>query len=76
MKRKKVTKKAFNLLTGVIIGSAVGSILGLTLAPKKGKDSREYLRSKSKEILSGTKANIKTDLPLWKRVIVKWLTKK
>lgn len=37
------------IIMGAIIGTAVGSAVGLTLAPKKGKETREILVEKSKE---------------------------
>ncbi len=73
-KRKKLKK----LLTGVIVGGAIGSILGLTLAPKKGKDTREYLRDKSLEMFLEGKAQLKDDkkVGFLKRKLIKWLTPK
>lgn len=45
------------IVMGAIIGTAIGSVIGLAVAPKKGKDTRGFLRSKiekAKEaILSG-----------------------
>jgi gas vesicle protein len=55
-------KKSLKLLTGVIMGTAIGSILGFTLAPKKGKETREYLREKSMEMFLKGKKMI-TDQP-------------
>ena len=48
---KKVTKKLENLVTGVIIGGAIGSVLGLTLAPRKGSETRQIIKDKSQELL-------------------------
>lgn len=77
LKKPKVAKKTVKILTGVIIGSAVGSILGLTLAPKKGKESRQYIKDKSMEVfLSSQNALKNKKTPLWKKVIIKVLTKK
>jgi gas vesicle protein len=60
-KGKKVKRSIFKLLTGVIVGSAIGSILGITLAPKSGKESREYLRKKSMEMFSKETGEIQMD---------------
>jgi len=43
----KYLKKGFKFLTAFVMGGAIGSILGLTLAPKKGKETREYIRDQS-----------------------------
>lgn len=52
---KKITKKFDNLVTGVIIGGAIGSVLGLTLAPRKGSETRQIIKDKSKEIIDKSK---------------------
>lgn len=46
---KKIKKKANKFLLGVIIGSAVGSILGLTMAPKTGREMRGEIAKHSKK---------------------------
>lgn len=78
LKKKKVGKGVFRLLTGVIVGGAIGSILGLTLAPKKGKDTRKAIRNKSLEMFLKGKAQLKKDQEMGtiKRTIVKVLTPK
>ena len=38
------------LIMGAIVGGAIGSVVGMNLAPKKGKETREYLTQKGKEI--------------------------
>jgi len=79
MKKPRVAKKMFRILTGVIVGSAIGSILGLTLAPKKGAETRKYLKDKSMEIFLRSKEAMKNkenDMGFFKRLIVKLLTRK
>ena len=78
MEKPKIGKKIFKLLTGVVVGGAIGSILGLTLAPKKGKETRQYLRDKSLEMFLEGKAVIKNDKKMFflKRWIIKLLTPK
>jgi len=44
--KKGIGKKVDKLLLGVIVGGAVGSILGLTLAPKSGKETRKNIAEK------------------------------
>lgn len=38
------------LIMGAIVGGAIGSVVGMNLAPKKGKETREYLTQKSKDL--------------------------
>ncbi|MBT5016869.1 YtxH domain-containing protein [Candidatus Peregrinibacteria bacterium] len=48
-RKKKEQKKRSTIdkvVMGAIIGTAVGSVIGLTVAPKKGKDTRRFLRKK------------------------------
>jgi gas vesicle protein len=78
MKKPKVGKKVFKLLTGVVVGGAIGSILGLTLAPKKGKETREFIRDKSMKMFLQGKARFKQDKEVGavKRFLIKILTPK
>ena len=45
-KRSKLDK----LIMGAIVGGAVGSVIGMTIAPKSGKETREYLAQKGKQL--------------------------
>lgn len=78
IKKPKLGKKIFKILTGVVIGGAIGSILGLTLAPKKGKETRQILREKSLEMFLEGKAHLKDDkkVGFLKRFLIKVLTPK
>ncbi len=78
MKKPKVGRKLFRVLTGMVIGSAVGSILGLTLAPKKGADARKYLKDKSIDVFLRSKEAIrnKENMGFCKRMLIKFLTRK
>ncbi|MFH1012512.1 MAG: YtxH domain-containing protein [Candidatus Peregrinibacteria bacterium] len=77
-KGHKVAKSIFKVLTGIIVGGAVGSILGLTLAPKKGKDSREYLRDQSMKMFLKGKTYVKDEkkLGFFKRFVLQLLVRK
>lgn len=50
-KNNKIGRKLDRLIIGVILGGAIGSVLGLTLAPKKGKETREIIKQKGKELI-------------------------
>ena len=78
IRKPKVGKKIFKILTGVVVGGAIGSILGLTFAPKKGKETRQYLRDKSLEMFLEGKAHLKDDkkIGFFKRFLIKILTPK
>lgn len=39
------------LVMGIIIGGAIGSVVGLTFAPRKGKETREILKKRGQEVL-------------------------
>ena len=78
LKQKKVGKGVFKVLTGVIVGGAIGSILGLTLAPKKGKDTRKAIREKSLEMFLNGKTELRKDHEMGtvKKTVIKILTPK
>lgn len=48
-KLKKIRKKVDKVLLGFIVGGAVGLILGMTFAPKSGKETRKIIGEKSRE---------------------------
>ena len=78
MKKPRVGKKIFRLLTGMVVGSAIGSILGLTFAPKKGKETRRFIKDKSMKVFLKSKDALKGDnnMGFFKRLLVKLLTRK
>jgi hypothetical protein len=47
-KKTKVDK----LVMGAIIGVAVGSVVGMTIAPQKGSDTRKMIADKGKEAIN------------------------
>ncbi len=47
--KKGLRKKIDRLLLGVVVGGAVGSILGVALAPKSGKETRKIVTDRSRE---------------------------
>jgi len=47
---KKAGKKFDKILMGVVIGGAIGSVLGMALSPKTGKENREIAKQKAGEL--------------------------
>lgn len=78
LKKRKVGKGVFKVLTGVIVGGAIGSILGLTLAPQKGKETRKAIRDKSLEMFLKGRKELKEqhEMGTIKKTIIKVLTPK
>jgi gas vesicle protein len=46
-------------LTGFILGSAVGGVLGILLAPRSGEETRELILDKSEEVYKSTEDSLK-----------------
>jgi len=49
---KKRPSDLDKIIKGIIIGGAIGSAIGVTLAPKSGKDTRSFLGGTLKSITS------------------------
>lgn len=75
--KPKIARSVFKILTGVVVGSAIGSILGLTLAPKSGEETRKILKDKSMELYLRGKEAIAKDkkVGFLRRKMLQWLTK-
>lgn len=52
MAEQKISKAVDKLVMGMIIGGAVGSVLGMAIAPKSGKENRKMMKEKAEEIKS------------------------
>ncbi len=50
-KAGKKKSKLDKLVMGAIVGGAVGSVIGMSIAPQKGKDTREIIAQKGKEFI-------------------------
>lgn len=48
---KKLGKQIDRLVMGIILGGAIGSVIGLTFAPRKGKETREIIKKKGEEFV-------------------------
>lgn len=53
--RDKKKSQIDKIVLGAIIGTAVGSAIGATMAPKKGKETREDLKVKSEDFAKDAK---------------------
>lgn len=49
--KKKSGGKIDRLIMGIILGGAVGSVIGMTVAPRKGKETRELIKQKGKDFI-------------------------
>lgn len=47
----KITKAVDKLVMGIIVGGAVGSVLGMMFAPKTGKQTRKIIKERGMELL-------------------------
>ncbi|MFA6528112.1 MAG: YtxH domain-containing protein [Candidatus Gracilibacteria bacterium] len=68
-----VIGKMDKLIVGAIIGGAIGSVVGLTLAPKEGKETRKNIASASRNFMDSHKDNIKTAKRLAKETAIGFL---
>ncbi|MFO0780798.1 MAG: YtxH domain-containing protein [Candidatus Gracilibacteria bacterium] len=50
-KLQKKKSKIDKLIMGAIVGGAVGSVIGMSIAPQKGKETREMIAQKGKELI-------------------------
>ncbi len=49
---EKIKKRRGSLITGIIVGGAVGSVLSLLFAPDKGVNTRKKVSEKGKTMFS------------------------
>jgi len=48
---KKIGGAIDKLVMGIILGGAIGSVVGLTLAPRKGKETRAIIKEKGEALI-------------------------
>ncbi|OGI01731.1 MAG: hypothetical protein A2Y25_06610 [Candidatus Melainabacteria bacterium GWF2_37_15] len=46
-------------LSGLIVGTAVGGVIGILLAPQSGEETREFISEKSEEMYKNTEDSLK-----------------
>lgn len=64
----KPCKKAYGgIITGIVVGGAVGSVASLLFAPKKGSETRADVAEKGKELLSEGKTKAEEFLDKYKQ---------
>ncbi len=56
-KKKKKKGMVDKLVMGAIIGGAIGSVVGMTVAPKKGDETRKYIKDKGKRFMDEHEQN-------------------
>jgi len=64
-KKKSKENNVDKIIMGVIIGGAIGSVLGVSMAPKKGKETREIITNKAKEAINNVKKKEKKSIIGW-----------
>ena len=50
--------EAKNLIGGLLVGAAVGVVIGMLIAPDSGKESRRKLMQGSRKLVDGVKGSI------------------
>jgi len=71
-----VTKKGKkSLITGIIVGGAVGSVLSLLFAPRKGSETREKVYKTSKDLYKDGRTKAETFLDKYKNKVKDEITK-
>ena len=58
-KKGKVRSTVDKLVMGAIIGGAIGSVLGMVFAPRKGKETRKIIKDKGRELYEKHEEDIK-----------------
>lgn len=54
-RKKKKNRLLDKIIMGAIVGGAIGSVLGASIAPKKGKETREELKGIARNAGTATK---------------------
>lgn len=62
-------KKKTSLITGIIVGGAVGSVISLLFAPDKGEKTRKKVYKTGKELLTDGKTKAEDFLDKYKNKV-------
>ncbi len=66
-KKPKKGKKYGGIITGIVVGGAVGSVASLLFAPKKGSETRAEVAEKGKELFSEGRTKAEEFLDKYKK---------
>ncbi len=58
-----------SLITGIVVGGAIGSVLSLLFAPRKGSETRKKVYKTSKDIYKGGKTKAESFLEKYKKEV-------
>lgn len=65
--KQKKTKKGMGLITGMIVGGAIGSVASLMFAPDKGAKTRKRMRKKGEKLFDEGKSKAENFLDKYGR---------
>ncbi|WP_353095217.1 YtxH domain-containing protein [Tissierella praeacuta] len=58
VEKARKTENAKNLAVGTAIGTAIGAVAGILFAPKSGKETREDISQKSKDVAENVRNTV------------------
>lgn len=64
---EKDCKKRGGLITGIVVGGAIGSVASLMFAPKKGSETRAEVAEKGKELFDEGKTKAEEFLDKYRK---------
>ncbi|NLX62585.1 MAG: YtxH domain-containing protein [Tissierellia bacterium] len=67
-KERERRQKKIDTATKLAVGSLIGVITGILLAPKSGKETRHHLANKTKEVAESAKNTLKDSIGNFKEV--------
>ena len=67
-RREENLKTAKNVAVGTAIGTFIGAITGILFAPKSGKETREDIANKTKEVAGNIKEAVYEQMEVAKKI--------